>query len=174
MTVIAYKEGRIAADSGCFDESGLLIGTCDKIWRHPKDKFFVAGAGHGAQIDAYIEWLNRKYDRNGDTRAHVGQAPDITDPTTDIVYFYPDGKIENVSHEGKDIHYAKEYAVGVNAAYTLGLMKGGMTPEEAVIEACSIGLPAAYPILVYEFGRPGYRKITLERVFTETIVANEQ
>lgn len=181
MTVIAYKNGVIACDTGAFSIEGVKVGTCEKIFRSADDTFFAAGSGDAVYLDNFFDWLRDCQRRIGTRAESVNKslfdyidwddAPLPNDRQTDIVVIHKDGRVRAFDPEGYDTVIATTYAMGVNWQFTLGLLTAGHTPAEAVGYMCTHGQPATFPIEVYEFGVPGHMIIRLvPAVEVETVV----
>ncbi|NJO37439.1 MAG: hypothetical protein HC871_07230, partial [Rhizobiales bacterium] len=66
MTTIAYRDGIVAADSGCFND-GLYEGEVDKIWVLPEVGVLGCCGEYGAILKV-VEWLKD----GGDQRSKPG------------------------------------------------------------------------------------------------------
>lgn len=174
MSVIAYKNGVIASDTGCFSEEGLLVGRDMKVWREPEGLFMVAGTGDSAEIELFIDWCKevaRTFEK-GDTFPTEGY-PLLEDKNTDVVVFFPNNRIRAFGPNGTDEVTSNCYALGANWQFTLGLMEGGMSPAEAVIRCILGGAPATFPINVHAFDRPGHEVIEMRVTFEQEHVPSD-
>lgn len=170
MSVIAFKNGVVASDTGCFSEEGLLVGRDMKVWRHPEGLFMIAGTGDSATIGAFLDWtkkISRRYEKGETFNFPDHGYPLIEDKSTDLVVFFPNGRVRAFGPNGSDEVTANCYALGANWQFTLGLLEGGMSPAEAVIRCILGGAPATFPINVHAFDRPGHDVINMRVDFDQ-------
>jgi hypothetical protein len=174
MSVIAFKNGVVASDTACFSEEGLLLGRDMKVWRHPDGLFMVAGVGDSAEIGQFMDWCKEVSQtlKKDDPFPNDGY-PLFEDKSTDVVVFFPNGRVRAFGPSGTDEVTTNTYALGANWQFTLGLLEGGMSPAEAVIRCILGGAPATFPINIHSFDRAGHEVINLHVDFDQEYVPND-
>lgn len=125
MTVIAYRDGVLAADTrACMGEQ--TVGTVTKIARN--DKGDLAGAAGAASYNhAFLRWFA------GGEQGDAPLAKEVTNASYDRgVIFRRAGPIEVHEPSGKHEMRANYYALGSGRPEALGAMYAGATAEGAV------------------------------------------
>lgn len=136
MTVIAYRDGVMAADSMGSADSVMQRGT-RKVTRSSTG--IIAGfSGVFGAGRKFLRWVEAG--AVGDPplpREHPGD-PDHQSYTG--IYVMPDGRVIVVDSEGADERFASYLALGAGSAAALGAMFAGADAETAVraaIEHCA-------------------------------------
>ena len=138
MTIICYKDGVLAADSGTTGASGGFC-SCNvmKITRSPSG--WLGGfAGRGATATKFLNWLERRDD-------DPAEGPDLTntkdEETGEGLLVDPTGSLYWLSSDGVITPMQNEFAaIGSAEGFALGAMHAGASAEEAVrlvIENCN-------------------------------------
>lgn len=121
MTVIAYRDGVLAADT-LVTESGRLYGFAQKIVRSRAGH--IGGAGGPAEAGVkFMAWIEA---------GCVDAPPEHKDPADGIV-IYPDGR--TMHWDGGPVLLAAEapfFALGCGAPIALGAMAAGADARRAV------------------------------------------
>lgn len=153
MTTIAYRDGVIAADTGCFND-GLYEGEVDKLWTLP-DVGILGCCGEYGAILKVVEWL-----RNGgkaDDKPRLSRNSEFT------------GLV--VKCEGNVVHYqmglrpmligASFHAIGSGRKIAVGALAAGASAEQAVQIACRYDRMSMEPV----------RTQVVKGLFAETTMA---
>lgn len=126
MTVIAYRDGVLAADT-LATAGDSKIGSAIKIARNSNGDL-AGAAGLASYNHAFLKWF---------TGLESGQPPEARDePSKDIydrgVIFRKNGQIEVFEPSGKHTATAPYYAFGSGRPEALGAMHAGASAEGAV------------------------------------------
>lgn len=130
MTVIAIKDGIIAADSSCY-ASGVYAGGMSKIHAVPAEfgGGFIAGSGAAARVKVAIDAIQKQ---GGDAR------PAKNDEEINLIWLRADGTVWAVEKEATFQITSPFHAEGSGRAIALGAMAAGASAEEAVRIACDL------------------------------------
>lgn len=118
MTIIAYKDGIMAADTASFSNAWRLRSIRPKITRLD-DGSLVGCAGSSAVICAYMEWLTGKTTTKPDIK--------IEEDDLDALLARPDGTLWRIGSLLRPYRVEALYAVGSEVAsmMALGAMYAG-------------------------------------------------
>ena len=147
MTVIAYKNGVLAADTKAVTEDGLVVKS-KKLEKLSNGT--ILGTAGSADCREIVTILGK---------ASLSKMPlksklRSTETTFRGIWVFPTGEVFKVSVEFEDNKWdaeilpilEKQAAVGTGGAYALGAMLAGKSALEAVKIACKLdnncGLPA--------------------------------
>lgn len=143
MTVIAYRDGVMAADTGGW-RGNAVMPWFRKIARGP-DGTLYGGAGSAARLCEFISWVDDFC--LGEMPLPRAEGDGRSDMS--ILIARPDGSLEILSHEGREVLVDAPYAaIGSSAEVCLGAMYAGADPETAVAAALVHGCGAAGQIRV--------------------------
>lgn len=137
MTVIVYRDGVLAADTGRW-MGGIIVGYRSKI-RRLDDGRLYAGSGHSCDIDACFSWLNG------------GEKPrELKDNEEFGAVIIGPQQIDKIdkyfrSYDAIGCPYVVE---GAHSEFLLGALAAGATAEEAVRLAIQYGDSAAGDVQV--------------------------
>lgn len=143
MTVIAYRNGVMAADTGGWRGDACLP-WFRKVARGP-DGTLYGGSGSVARLCAFLAWVD-----DGcleEMPLPVRESEGRSDFT--ILIALPDGSLEILTHEGREILTGAPYAaIGSCAEVCLGAMYAGGDAETSVRAALEHGSGAAGSVMV--------------------------
>lgn len=139
MTIICYRDGVLAADTGVFD-GDIYVGTTEKIAIAP-DGTIGGAAGPLGDIRRFLSWLESGRD---------GEAPSSGEMTS--VFITPQGLVSEDEGSGFFHVEAPYFATGIAHTVALGAMAAGASAEEAVRICCQISVYAREPISVIRLG----------------------
>ncbi len=130
MTIIAYRDGILAADTFVWSGS-ITIGTTTKIIKAP-DGWMAGTAGDSYAGECFRRWvMNRRTPEwSNDIENFTGL---LIDPNGNVLSY--DSKYKGPSHA-----IASFYAIGSGYEVAIGAMSAGASAEEAAriaIERCS-------------------------------------
>lgn len=149
MTVIAYRNGILAADSRCSDEYDMHLTNCRKIYRLKNGALLGTAGDDDAR--ALMTLLSKATPRNMPTRQ---QLADTKTGFSGIMVF-PKAQVFviGVSHmkgigwDGWVTSITDDFvSVGSGQQYAYGVMEHGGTAIEAVRCACKRALTCALPL----------------------------
>lgn len=124
MTVIACRDGIMAADSGVYHDQ-LLVGYATKIVRHG-DGSLAAAAGRRPLVQAFHRWI----EAGALAESH---PPEADEESFGAIWLKPDRKIYRVSHKFEVYDDAGSFAAeGIAVSFMLGAMAYGASAEDAV------------------------------------------
>lgn len=140
MTVIAYRDGVLAADSLVSEPSGNITGKMDKIGRTGELRWGRCGDTGGSE--KLFDWF---------FGGRAGEQPKPPDGGTLIVIYDQDGEIR-IFTGGVDwaAPQADFHAWGSGADHARGAMKMGASAVQAVEAACELEVWCGPPIKVVE------------------------
>lgn len=132
MTAIAFKNGILAADSGLFNESNLILGSCDKIARLSGGWYLATAGNHadGQRIEAAMRRMKRPWEM---------KLPKFEELTTSCkgILVGPRRRVFVFEHDtGLETYDGDCYACGACEDFLMGLMLAGRSAVEAVKIAC--------------------------------------
>ena len=142
MTVIAIKDGIIAADSRVM-RGDVIVGTTIKIARGP---YCVAGATGAAGFTyAFLAWVRDGMDP---AKRPMGKSVDNWTDTGVVVYSNYPGRF-HVYDAADPPHFidADLFAIGIGSFEARGAMAAGISPCEAVDIACRFACQCGPPIM---------------------------
>lgn len=132
MTVIAFRDGVLAADS-LITGGGTRIGYGTKI---RKIGPVLAGAsGTWAKAQAFLDWFSGGMD---------GDPPEMGEKAEGLLIY--DGRIATWQDDGWDHFVAPYYAIGCGANEARGALAAGMSAYGAVEAACLVDVHCGGPI----------------------------
>lgn len=141
MTVVAYSQGKLAADTQLSDTDTIY--RVQKIDMLP-DGSLIGGAGDWGECWAYISWM--KMSMSGEVK------PDISPPKIKgaiLIRITPDGTIW--FNEGTGFYpllNKDKVAIGSGAAQAMALMEEGLSAEAAVRRVSTLDPNSSQPIQV--------------------------
>lgn len=129
MTTIAYRDGVMAADSGCWI-GDARHGWARKLARGP-DGGLYGCAGNAAQVRAFLAWVDAGY---------VGVRPEPEREKDDgnsfiVLVAAPSGPLRLITARGEEEHEAPYFAIGAGCVAAFGAMFAGATAETAIAAA---------------------------------------
>ena len=133
MTTIAYRDGVMASDSGCW-HGDALHPWAQKLLRGP-DGTLYGGLGSAAAVNTFFEWVEG---------GSVGPMPtptrlDDDRSTFQVLIVPPSGRAKALNHDGYE-HFGGPYvAVGAGAPTVYGALFMGATAEQAIEAALMHG-----------------------------------
>lgn len=144
MTVIAYRDGTIAADR--LVTAGQIVYRAKKIIKH--DDMLIGAAGDANACIKLIDWITGK-------RKKPRFTPDMWEDESDgvdMIVAYKDGRVHRFSNSTEFDVVAEDYiAIGYGAGPALGCMWKGGTAEEAVKAAIQHSSGCGGPIDILKF-----------------------
>jgi len=148
MTVVAFKDGVMAADSQL--TAGTLTSLIEKIWRLP-DGGVVAGSGTYAQVYAAAKYL---------AGGESGAPPDSIDEVS-LLIARPDGSLWAVDGRFPAYPLLSNFAaIGCGADAATQAMRSGATAFKAVASVIGQDAGCSWPIQTMEvvsFDLPGVK-----------------
>lgn len=134
MTVIAYRDGVMAADTGGW-RGDALIPWFRKVARGP-DGTLYGGSGSAARVCAFLTWVDDGC--LGEMPLPRAEGEGCSDFVVLIARL--DGVVEILSHEGREIFAEAPYAaIGSCAEVCLGAMFAGADARTAICAALMHG-----------------------------------
>jgi len=122
VTVIAFRQGILSADSGVSDDI-IICGAKQKVVRR-KDGALAAAAGDIHSIDSFFRWFQANFKR--------GQ-PEILSDDFDAIVVRPDGSVTFYNQHLVPAQMDGEYfALGTGGDVALGAMAHGASAIDAV------------------------------------------
>jgi len=128
MTTVAYRDGVMAADCGCFSD-GLYQGEVDKLWVLPSVGLVGCCGEIGAMVRV-VEWLKGGVDR--------GKKPSLPDDCDfEAIVVDPQGEVSHYDLHLSPMRVTNEFhVIGSGRKLALGAMVAGASAEKAVQIAC--------------------------------------
>lgn len=140
MTTIAYRDGTMAADTGCFWDNFVTRSMC-KITKGA-DGVLYGVAGLNTSCNAFLEAI--KLEAIGQTPPKGIPMPEKwqeTDNTFIALVVYPDGRKRILTAQGEENHDSAPFiAIGADAAISYGAMHAGADAVKAIEAAGTYGL----------------------------------
>lgn len=133
MTVIAYRDGIIAADT-LITAGTTRVGNAIKVRK--AGPVLAAAAGEMSKVQAFLDWFT----------AGALFSPPFMGESDDAMIVY--GRKLLFWQTGWDMLEADFYAIGCGSQIALGAMAGGASAEVAVRIACEINTACGGPITV--------------------------
>lgn len=140
MTVIAYRDGVLAADSA-FVQCDHMWGTAEKIWRRD-DGTLIGAHGTAGFCEAFKTWV-----MDGE-EGDAPQSEKEKGEQSDGLIVRPDGSIEIHTPDGVIPFKGPFYAMGSGEGIALGAMASGMSAAEAAAMACEYNIYCGGPVTV--------------------------
>lgn len=133
MSIIAYRGGVLAADTGAF-AGQLRMGKVTKIWRIG-DRL-CGSIGSCADDEAFLEWMRG------------GPRPENLSESFDGLLVLRSGLVQIVfpPRAATAVIDAPFFAIGCGADVALGAMEIGATAAQAVAAACRINVYCSAPV----------------------------
>lgn len=126
MTTIAYRDGIMASDSGCW------LGDASHGWARKlaigPDGTLYGGMGDAAEVRAYLAWVDDGCLDNEPTPRRVGDGQS----SFSIMRVRPNGPVELTTSEGFESYPAPYFAAGSGAEVAFGALFMGATAEQAI------------------------------------------
>lgn len=147
MTVIAYRDGIMAADTGVWRDQ-IVSGETHKIHRLPSGALFAASGSLG-KCQSCLRWLCA-YAKEGEMDAEKLRPKPAERNQFGAILVEPDGRVLAINHEF-EIHEAPRadfYVEGCHGELMIGALASGATAEEAVRLAIQYGDSAAGDVQV--------------------------
>ena len=145
MTIIAFKDGILAADSA-FVQEDMMFGTAEKIWRRG-DGTLVGGHGDAGYCEQFRQWV-----MDGE-EGDAPETPENQEGYSCGLIVRPNGKLEIHTPRGALPFSGAYYAMGSGSALAIGAMAFGATAEEATQVAIDHCCWCGGPITVLEAGK---------------------
>lgn len=142
MTAIAFKNGVLAADSGLFSESHLILGSCDKIAALPGGWYLSTAGNHadGQRLEAAMRRMKRPWEMK------LSKFEELTTSCKGILVG-PRRRVFVFEHNtGLETYDGDCFACGACEEFLMGLMRGGRSAMEAVKIACQQHALARGPV----------------------------
>ena len=142
MTVIAYRVGIMAADSGSWDTSDVQHSWARKLARGP-DGTLYGIAGNAGEGYALLAWVN------GGCRGDMPMPRPIADHDCSFIALRvaPGGSPELITAYGVEPYEGAPYqAIGAAREAALGALHAGASAEEAVAAAIEHSAHARGPV----------------------------
>jgi hypothetical protein len=159
MTVIAYRDGVMAADSRMTVETeagGIRMARCEKMYCYLDglDRYVVIGvAGEGFPALRFVEWY-----KNGPLDEPPVELFTNGDANFSAIVLTHEGLFEYDKWCIGEKILDDYYAIGCGAKAALGAMHRGATAEEAVVAACAHDPLCGLPGLAIEPGTKTVRQ----------------
>jgi hypothetical protein len=143
MTVIAYRDGVMAADAGGW-RGDAVMPWFRKVARGP-DGALYGGSGSAARVCEFLAWVDGGC--LGEMPLPRAEGKGRSDMS--ILIARPDGGVEILSHESREILTGAPYAaIGACAEVCLGAMYAGADAETAIRAALEHGNGASGSAMV--------------------------
>ena len=138
MTTIAYRDGIMAADTGCFND-GLYEGEVEKIW--PLTDIGILGCcGEYGAILKVVEWLENGGKADGKPRlSRDSEFAGLLVNQSNEVFHYQIGM--RALRIDADFH-----AIGSGRKIAVGAMAAGASAEQAIEIACRYDRMSMEPV----------------------------
>lgn len=145
MSVVCYRDGVMASDSGIFI-GDVLIGNVKKIIK--TDDGFLAGAcGNAEDSSLFLDVASEGMD---DDMVFSEECKFIS---LNALYVNPKGEVFSVGNKGYPFKVdAPFYAEGAGAEIALGAMAAGASAEEAVEIAIKYSIWCTGPVKTIKLG----------------------
>lgn len=142
MTVVVYRDGVMAADTGCW-LGDAAHGWAEKVARAPDGRLFGC-AGNAAQSEGFLEWVRAGAKGDAPLPDRVGER----DSSFIVLVAHPNGMIEVKTAYG-DERYRKTpyFAIGAGAPTAFGALWAGADAVGAVRAAIEHGSNAMGSVL---------------------------
>lgn len=124
MTIIAYKDGILAADDA-FVQEDMMWGTAEKIWKR-NDGTLIGAHGEAGWCEKFKDWV---------LGGEEGDAPEAEKDGPGYscgLIVRNDGRVEIHAPTGVLPFSGEYYAMGSGSALALGAMASGKSAAEAV------------------------------------------
>jgi ATP-dependent HslUV protease subunit HslV len=143
MTVIAYRDGLLAADS-LATAGHLITGRVQKIWRF-EDGRLLGGAGCAGDLRSFVAWAL------GGCEGHW-ECRDKENGFSALVVA-ANGEVAIYDAEGREyVVQAEFYARGAGAELAIGAMAMGARADQAVEVACRFSVWCEGPVQTERLG----------------------
>ncbi|MCP1550708.1 MULTISPECIES: hypothetical protein [Methylorubrum] len=133
MTVIAYRNGTMAADSGAW-YGEASHGWARKLARGA-DGALYGCAGSAAESEAFLRWVDEG--EQGDMPGPRSKGDD--DSSFIVLRVRPGGPVELVTAHGVESYDAPYFAIGAAAVTAFGALFMGATAAQAIQAALAHG-----------------------------------
>jgi ATP-dependent protease HslVU (ClpYQ) peptidase subunit len=142
MTIIAYRDGIMAADSAVFD-GDTYAGEVRKIHRLP-DGSLLGTAGALAMAKIAADWLSGPME---------GSPPDLREGSLYGILVRSNGDVFSIDRNLIPMRFkARFYAEGSGCSVALGAMAAGAPASEAALIACTFDAKCRGPVQVERIG----------------------
>ena len=139
MTVIAYRNGIMAADS-CVSQGSMAVGTMPKIVKTPGG-WLAGGAGLAKTIREFLKWADKDFAPAHRPKAKAADLSGIAVSPEGVVFFYED-EWDAFTIDGP------YHAIGSGGDAALIAMDMGASAKRAVKAACKRIHGCAEPIVI--------------------------
>jgi ATP-dependent protease HslVU (ClpYQ) peptidase subunit len=137
MTIIAYRDGVMAADTCITDSAGFV--TCG-IKLHKKQGHIIGFCGDVSQALVFVDWFfNQKKNRKPDINAETGWEAMVLNKNGVTTW---DRSLRPIPMDDSF------YAIGSGAGLAIGAMERDATAEEAVVVACKRNPYCRLPVTI--------------------------
>lgn len=145
MTVLAFKRGILAADSGVV-AGDVMVSTTRKIARS-KSGYIGGGAGAFSALTRFLQWLEAL---DGDIDDAPAFNPDVENENDfSAIIVAPNGAVFTMDDTGTISEVeAPFYAEGSGAEFALGAMAAGASAERAVKLTCGWHIKCRGPVVI--------------------------
>lgn len=134
MTVIAYRDGVMASDTGCWI-GDASHGWADKLAR-ASDGTLYGVAGSAAQGEGFLEWVRAGSPGKSPKPDAVGER----DSSFIVLIALPDGTIEVLTAYGRErFRGAPYFSIGAASSVAFGALHAGATAVGAIEAALAHG-----------------------------------
>jgi ATP-dependent protease HslVU (ClpYQ) peptidase subunit len=168
LTTIAYKDGRMAADSKC-TAGGMFVTKTTKMHRLPNGA--LLGSAGDADIRLLMDLLGRSTARKLPSRIELAN----TQTEFEGILAFPNGKTYLIDVYVNDFEEMSEWtaqvleleermaATGSGAQFALGAMAAGKSAAQAVAIACRYDSNSAPPVKEIDVKAPAKTKAATVR-----------
>jgi hypothetical protein len=133
MTVVAYRDGVMASDSGAW-MGDASHGWAEKLARGMGGALYGV-AGRAAQCEEFLAWV-----RAGERGEHPTPAPTDNGSSFIVLVSQRDGTVEVITAHGRERYRdAPYFAIGAGAPTAFGALHAGATAEGAIAAAIEHG-----------------------------------
>lgn len=143
MTVVAYREGTLAADSRVTEDALVLPGSFRKVIKRPTGVYAYCG-----KPELFSHFLAKYVEEDEDC------LPQWNDNNTCILHMDNEGCLWSYNGEGNwfDLTGMEFYAMGSGSAYAYGAMDNGADAVSAVRTATKYDIYCGGSIFAYRHG----------------------
>lgn len=143
MTTIAYKDGVMAADSGCWHGDVVTNGSV-KI-AHGKSGRLYGLSGAAAECSGFVRWVNEG--EVGDYPVPAETGPSEGKSAFLVLMVWPSGALQIIGAYGvEDLGDVPFMAMGSGAPTAMGALAVGATPQQAIKAVIDYGTGAIGPV----------------------------
>lgn len=145
MTTIAYRDGIMAADSGCY------TGGAEHCWTRKiavgKSGTLYGVTGGAAESEGFLAWVDAGEDQSSRPMPRQIGPSDEYRTSFGVLMVTPDGDISFLTAQGPERYPGAPYmAVGAGAEVAFGALFAGASAEIAVAAAAAHSGGARLPV----------------------------